>query len=376
MRGEERLVRLRCRTPRRARGNGRSRAGTRRPARGASGRAGRGPHRSAWSAEDRAVGQTCASSTVAAPAAASPSSRHDAACSGIPATMPSEAHSAAIVSSAQRTSRPAPAAQGVGCACRRAPGQREARGADEQQEREPDHAGVREHLDVEVLDAPFAILRREREVDDVGEARARVVDVRLEHLRARRALPADAEHRVVLRRSAGRCRRAPFAASTSRRRPAGRLRARRGSGGSPRARRRAPLSTPPATTATTRDERERLAAARARSGVARRSRGRPRRARDRRPPRPIRRGRGRGRPLRARRRRARSPGARAARARSRAAARARANGGERGEVVVAEEGRLPPAGVPRSEDVDAEELQERDGDRDGAPRARARRARS
>ena len=41
--------------------------------------------------------------------------------------------------------------------------------------------------------------------------------------------------------------------------------------------------------------------------------------------------------------------------------------GERGEVVVAEEGRLPPAGVPRSEDVDAEELQERDGDRDGSP---------
>ena len=43
------------------------------------------------------------------------------------------------------------------------------------------------------------------------------------------------------------------------------------------------------------------------------------------------------------------------------------DGGERGEVVVAEEGRLPPAGVPRSEDVDAEELQERDGDRDGGP---------
>ena len=43
------------------------------------------------------------------------------------------------------------------------------------------------------------------------------------------------------------------------------------------------------------------------------------------------------------------------------------DGGERGEVVVAEEGRLAPAGVPRSEDVDAEELQERDGDRDGRP---------
>ena len=40
---------------------------------------------------------------------------------------------------------------------------------------------------------------------------------------------------------------------------------------------------------------------------------------------------------------------------------------ERREVVMAEERRLPPAGVPRAEDVDSEELQQRDADCHGRP---------
>ena len=112
--------------------------------------------------------------------------------------MPSDAHSAA--EREERADGDEAGARGPRCggARRRAPREREPRRADEEQQREPDHACVREHLDVEVLDAPLAPFGREREVVDVREARARVVDVRLEHLRPRRALPADADDRVVL----------------------------------------------------------------------------------------------------------------------------------------------------------------------------------
>ena len=53
-------------------------------------------------------------SIAAAPAAASPRRRQVAACSGIPATIPRDAHSPAIVSSAQTLTRPAPAPHGGG----------------------------------------------------------------------------------------------------------------------------------------------------------------------------------------------------------------------------------------------------------------------
>jgi hypothetical protein len=46
---------------------------------------------------------------------------------------------------------------------------------------------------------------------------------------------------------------------------------------------------------------------------------------------------------------------------------ARSDRGEAGEVVVAEERRLPPASPPRAEDVDPEELHQPDGRRDPAP---------
>ena len=50
-----------------------------------------------------------------------------------------------------------------------------------------------------------------------------------------------------------------------------------------------------------------------------------------------------------------------------ASARLDSHRGEPGEVVVAEERRLAPAGPPRAEDVDPEELRQRDGRRDPAP---------
>ncbi|MBM2821686.1 MAG: hypothetical protein HW413_432 [Thermoleophilia bacterium] len=81
---------------------------------------------------------------------------------------------------------------------RRPPGEDEPGRADSEQQQESDHTGVGEHLDVEVLDAPLATFRREREIDDVRKALARVGDVRLEDLRAGGALPADADDRVVL----------------------------------------------------------------------------------------------------------------------------------------------------------------------------------
>ena len=69
---------------------------------------------------------------------------------------------------------------------------------DHEQEHQPDHTGVGKHLDVEVLDAPLATFSRECEVDDIREPLARVRDVGLEHVWPRRALPANAQDRVVL----------------------------------------------------------------------------------------------------------------------------------------------------------------------------------
>ena len=171
------------RSRRRARGIGRSRRAHRLPARAASARAARARRTSASSAVGRGAGQTSRScAATIAPAAARPSSRQVAACSGIPATIPSDAHSPASVRSAQTTSEAGPGRPRRRSARSRAPGQHEPGRPDEEEQREPDHSCVREHLDVEVLDAPLAPFRREREIDDVGEALARVRDVRLEDL--------------------------------------------------------------------------------------------------------------------------------------------------------------------------------------------------
>ena len=124
--------------------------------------------------------------------------------------------------------------------------------------------------------------------------------------------------------------------------------------------------TPPATTATIAGERERRRRG-CKAATRRRARRRPRRARALRPPRPTRRGRVRGHPAASATTKRPLAGISRLPAAIPAAASARATAAERGEVVVAEERRLPPAGVPRSEDVDAEELQEGDGDRDGGP---------
>ena len=116
----------------------------------------------------------------------------------MPATIPSEAHSPASVRSAHSAVEPGACSPRVGRVGRRSPGEDEPGRADSEQQEESDHTGVGEHLDVEVLDAPLATFRREREVDDIGKALARVGDVRLEDLRPRGALPADADDRVVL----------------------------------------------------------------------------------------------------------------------------------------------------------------------------------
>lgn len=54
------------------------------------------------------------SSAVAAPAAVSPSTRQVAACNGMPATIPSDAHTPATVSREQSIASPAPGAHGFG----------------------------------------------------------------------------------------------------------------------------------------------------------------------------------------------------------------------------------------------------------------------
>ena len=112
--------------------------------------------------------------------------------------MPSEAHSPASVRSAHTTSSPAPAAQGVGARAAARQASTSPAPPTTRSRASPIDAGVGEHLDVEVLDAPLAALRGEREVDDVREPLARIVDVRLEDLGTRRALPADPEDRAVL----------------------------------------------------------------------------------------------------------------------------------------------------------------------------------
>src|SRR5687768_14368221 len=87
---------------------------------------------------------------------------------------------------------------GPRCVHHRPPCEHDPAGADGEEKDEPDRPRVRQHLDVEVLDAPFAPRRRERLVDHVGELLARVGEVLLEHLGPGRALPPDAQDRVVL----------------------------------------------------------------------------------------------------------------------------------------------------------------------------------
>ena len=84
------------------------------------------------------------------------------------------------------------------CVSRRSPGEDERGPANGEEEREADDPGVGEDLDVEVLDAPAILARRKRKVDDVREALARIRHDKLEHVRARRALPPDAGDGVVL----------------------------------------------------------------------------------------------------------------------------------------------------------------------------------
>ena len=88
--------------------------------------------------------------------------------------------------------------------------QRQRRGADE--------AEVGERLHVGILDAVPALLGRERERRLRREPPARGGELGLEVRRLGRALPADADERVVEEDAAARCRRAPCDASTSRRR--------------------------------------------------------------------------------------------------------------------------------------------------------------
>ena len=222
-----------------------------------------------------------------------------------------------------------------------------------EQEHEADHPGVREHLDVEVLDAPLAPFRREREVDDVREALARVGDVRLEDLRARGALPADADDRVVLRDpqpDVGEHRALRVGLDTDRR---VRRRERRRTAGSPSSASPRTATTPPLTTPTTADECERLAAAGPeptagaegeRDGAEREAGCRRDRAREDQPDRRRRSG---------RRRRAACTACVSDRAIPTLPRRASAERRQRREVVVTEKRRLPPARAPRAEDVDA-----------------------
>ena len=119
---------------------------------------------------------------------------------------------------------------------RRAPRERRAPTADGEKQRESRSRPRRRAPGRRGSGRPIAILaRREREVDDVGEALARVLTYGSKHVGARRALPADAERPDCPGRSAGRCRRAPCAASSVST-PDRRLvvRGRRRSGGSPR----------------------------------------------------------------------------------------------------------------------------------------------
>ena len=197
----------------------------------------------------RSPGYPICSRRRSAAAAASLRRRHARPAAGCPATIPSGGPLAASGEERAQRYEAAPAAQGVGARAAARHASCEPRGADEQEQRESDHAGVGEHLDVEVLDAPQRSSRREREVD-VREAAARVVDVRLEDLRPRRALPADAHDRVVLedpQPDVGEHRALRVRLHAD----GGSSPERRGSAGSPRARRREPLSPLPATTATT-----------------------------------------------------------------------------------------------------------------------------